>query len=96
MDVAPLKDNLRSVIFTDALRDKLARGVEVIAAIRAKGVKAVRTDYLQDRPVIEIDPATAAGLDDIPVSTMTKADGNGMRRCSKVIHGVEIVWSVAA
>lgn len=96
MKINELKPNLRSKVFTEELREKMTRGVELLAAMRRHGVRAVRTDYSKARPIIEIDPATADALGAVPGSVLSTRQGDGTRCFSKVIHDCEITWSVAA
>lgn len=96
MDIKEQKPNLRSKVFTEELREKMARGVELLAAMRRHGVRALRTDYSKSRPVIEIDPSTADALGAVPGSVLSTRQQDGTRCFSKVIHDCEITWSVAA
>lgn len=96
MNIQELKPNLRSKVFTEEWRQKLSRGVELLQTLRAHGVRAIRTDYSMARPVIEIDPKTAGALSGIPGGVISTLQGDGTRCFSKVLHGCEITWSVAA
>lgn len=96
MDIKELKPHLRSKVFTDELREKMARGGELLAALKRHGVRALRTDYSRARPVIEIDASTASALGAVPGSILSTTQGDGTRCFSKIIHDCEITWSVAA
>ncbi len=97
MDQRDLRPNLRSTVFTDALREKREKAQRVIRELYALKVRVLRTDYSGTRPLVEIDPETAKPVVDMDVSMMSRSTPvPGVRRVSKVIGGCEVVWQEAA
>lgn len=97
MDQKALRPNLRSTVFTEALRDKLQKAQQVIRELSALQVRVLRTDYSGARPLVEIDPTTAQPVAAMPISMMSSSTpAAGVRRICKVIGGCEVVWQEAA
>lgn len=97
MDDKQLKPNLRSIYFTDDFRQKLDKGIAAIAELRQLGIRVLRTNYEGPRPILEIDPATAKRMDEIPSGMIARSTGDGAaRRNSKLVSGCEVVWTANA
>lgn len=93
MNQQALRPNLRSKVFTDDFREKLATGINCIRLLHDAGVKVVRTDYSGRRPMLLIDPQTAEPVVSMLVSSWSRNLGGGIRHIGKVIGGCDVVWT---